>query len=67
MEHFTFRQINVADVAAATGLDATQITLGTELDGSVTVALPTLTATQRAGLKALFTGRGLIEDTRAAS
>ena len=67
MDRFTFRIVNIADIATATGLDAAQITLGTELDGSVTVALPTLTATQSADLKALFTDRGLIEDTGAAS
>lgn len=66
MVSYTFRAINISDIANATGLNATQVSLVTELDGRVTVEVPNLTATQSAALKAVFTARGLIEDNVAS-
>ena len=62
MPNFAFRQLNLSDVAAALGKATTEITLSTSEDGVITVALPSISASQKADLKALFESRGFVED-----
>ncbi len=63
MEKFSFRRIRPVDIAAAIGKLPHEVRLTEYPDGSYTVEVPDLTATQRVALKSLFTGRGFIEDT----
>lgn len=62
MERFAFRPMTLADIAAAIGEQQTGLRLTTNEDGSIEVETPTLTAAKRSQLRALFTGRGFVED-----
>lgn len=65
MEHFVFRPINLADIAAAVGKSTTDMrltTTGPDGIGVVAVDTPDLTLGQRAALRSLFTNRGYVED-----
>ena len=71
MEHFVFRPINLADIAAAVRKNTTELRLTTGPDGPdgpsgeggvVAVDTPDLTVAERAALRALFTNRGYVED-----
>ncbi len=63
MEKFVFRRIRPVDIAAAIGKPSGQVRLTEYPDGSYTVEVPDLTATERVALKSLFTGHGFIEAT----
>ena len=63
MERFTFRSMNLADIAAAVGKPATAMRLTTNADGSIEIETPDLTAAKRSQLLELFTSRGFVEDT----
>ncbi len=63
MERFIFRPITPVDIAATVGKKATDIHLTQDQNGTIEIETPNLTAAKRTQLRALFTTRGLVEDT----
>lgn len=63
MERFIFRPVNLTDIATAVGKNSVEIRLTSNPDGTVEIETPTLTETKRSALRALFTSRGLVEET----
>lgn len=62
MERFTFRPINLADIAETVGENTIDLRLTTSVDGVVAIDTPNLTVAERAALRSLFTNRGYVED-----
>lgn len=67
MPSFTYRQLNLTDIAEALGKTTSEITLTTSEDGVITVTVPSIGVSQKAILKAFFESRGFVEDPAAIS